>query len=74
MVDREHAVVAKIQQGADVALTTLQLCTSQDFYQEAPGFPNHARQAKRAELVGGFAAAVAAVNVEDILRDSGQGP
>jgi hypothetical protein len=37
----------------------------------APGFPNHARQAKRAKLVGDFTATaaivVAAVNMEDIL-------
>jgi hypothetical protein len=43
-----------------------------------PGFPDHVGQAERAELVGDFAAAaaavVAAVNVEDILRGGGQGP
>ena len=38
-----------------------------------PGFLDHANQAERAELVGGFAATttatiVAAVNVKDILR------
>jgi hypothetical protein len=39
---------------------------------------DYASQAKRAELVGGFAVVaatvVAAVDMEDILRDDGQGP
>ena len=75
MEDHERAVVAGAQQGASVALAALQLCTGQDFRQVAPGFPDHPRQA---ELVGDFAtieaAIVAAVNVEDILHYSGQGP
>ena len=44
----------------------------------APGFPDHASQAERAEMVGGFATAaviiVATVNMEDILCGGGQGP
>jgi len=78
MEDHERAVVAKIRQGADVALAALQLRTGQDFHQVAPRFLNHARQAEQVELVGGFAAmmamVVATVNVEDILRGGGQGP
>ena len=41
-------------------------------------FLDHASQAERVELVGGFAAVatavVATINVEDILRGGGQGP
>ena len=41
----------------------------------APGFPDHASQVERAEMVGGFVATVvavmAAVNVEDIFRGGG---
>jgi hypothetical protein len=44
MEDREHTVVARIQQGADVALTALQLCIARDFRQVALEFPNHASQ------------------------------
>jgi hypothetical protein len=56
----------------------MQLRIGQDFRWVAPGFLGHAGQAKQAKLVGDFAAAVATVvaivNVEDILRDGGQGP
>jgi len=42
----------------------------------APRFPDHARQAEWAELVGDFAATaatiVATIDVEDILRGGGQ--
>jgi hypothetical protein len=42
-----------------------------------PGFPDHANQVQREELVGGFTAAAATVmttiNVEDIVS-GGQGP
>jgi hypothetical protein len=68
-------VVARIRQGAGIALAALQLHTGQDFPQVAP---DHVGQAERVELVGGFAAAVASivatVNVEDIVRGGGQGP
>ena len=43
MEDHERAVVAKIRQGADVALAALQLRTGQDFHQVEPRFLNHAR-------------------------------
>ena len=76
--DHEQAMVVGIWKGAIVALTAMQLCTTQDFCQVEPGFPDHAGQAKQAELVGDFTIAmatiVAAVNVEDILRGGGQGP
>jgi hypothetical protein len=76
--DRERVVVARIWQGAGVALAALLLRTSQDFRQVAPGFSGHARKAERAELVGGFAVAeatiVATVDVEDILCGGGQEP
>jgi len=56
----------------------MQLRTGQDFCRVEPRFLGHAEQAKRAELVGDFAATtatvVATVNVEDILRGGGQGP
>jgi hypothetical protein len=42
MEDRERAMVAGIQQGASVALATLQLGTGRDFHQVAPGFLDHA--------------------------------
>jgi hypothetical protein len=78
MEDRERAVVAKIRQGASVALAALQLSTGRDFHQVAPRFLDHASQVERAELVGGFtataAAVVVAVNVEDILHGGGQEP
>ena len=78
MEDRERAVVAGIWRGASVALAAMQLRTGQDFRRVEPGFPGHTWQAERAELVGDFAAAAAAVvgamNVEDILRGGGQGP
>jgi hypothetical protein len=48
------------------------LRTSHDFCRVEPGFSDHAGQV---ELAGDFAAAaVAAVNMQDILRGSGQGP
>ena len=75
MDDREREVVARILQGASIALTALQLRTSRDFHQAAAGFSDHASQAEHAELVGGFAAATAAImatiNMEDILRNGG---
>ena len=44
----------------------------------ASGFPDHASQAERAELVSNFAATAATImatmSVEDILCDGGQGP
>ena len=53
----------------------MQLRTGLDFRRVEPRFPDHVGQA---ELVSDFAAAtasaVAAVNVEDILRGGGQGP
>ena len=56
----------------------MQLCTGHDFHWVEPGFSGHAGQAKRAELVGDFAAAmtavVVAVNAKDILCDGGQEP
>jgi hypothetical protein len=52
----------------------MQLRTGQDLRRVEPGFPDHARQEERVELVSDFAASVAAVNVEDILRGGGQGP
>ena len=67
--------MARIRQGAGVALAALQLRIGHDFRQVAPGFPDHTSQAERAEMVGGFTAAavavVVAVHVEDILRGSG---
>ena len=39
-----------------------------------PEFLGHVGQAERAELVGDFATMAAAMNVEDILCGSGQGP
>ena len=69
MEDHECMVVTRIQQGVGVALTALQLLTGQDFCEMAPEFLDHARQA---ELVGGFAATVAAIvatiSMEDILH------
>jgi hypothetical protein len=38
MEDHERMVVARIWQGVSVAFAALQLCTSQDFCQVAPGF------------------------------------
>jgi hypothetical protein len=55
MEDCERTVVAGIYQGVNIALVALQLHISQDFCQVAPEFPDHARQAERAELVSGFA-------------------
>jgi hypothetical protein len=56
----------------------MQLRTGQDFRWVAPRFLGHAGQAEQAKLVGDFTAIVVAivatVNVEDILRDGGQGP
>ena len=56
----------------------MQLPTGQDFRRVEPRFLGHTEQAERAELVGDFATTVvtivAAVNVEDILCGSGQGP
>ena len=78
MEDRERVVVAGIQYGASVALTTLQLCTDQDFHRVVPGFLDHAGQVERVELVSGFVAAAAIVfamvDMEEILHGSGQGP
>jgi hypothetical protein len=55
----------------------MQLCISQDHCWVEPGFPEHVGQEERAELVGDFAAVattvVATVNMEDFLRDGGQG-
>ena len=49
-----------------------------DFRQVVPEFPDHTSQAKQVDLVGDFAATAAAVvtamDMEDILRDGGQGP
>jgi hypothetical protein len=42
--DRERAVVAGIQQGAGVALATMQLWTEVNLRRVTPGFPKHARQ------------------------------
>ena len=73
--DHERAVVARIQQGAGVALAAMQLRVGMDVDRVAPGFPERVEQEKQAELVNDFAAAsaavVAAVNVKDILHGSG---
>ena len=70
--DRERAVVARIRQGANVALVAMQLRVGLDLRWVAPGFLEHVEQEKWAELVNDFAAAsaavVAAVNVKDILH------
>ena len=56
----------------------MQLRTGQDLRRMELGFPNHAGQEERVELVGDFTATaatiVATVNKEDILRGGGQGP
>jgi hypothetical protein len=41
MGDHERVVVAGVWQGADVALATMQLHTSQDFHQVEPRFLDH---------------------------------
>jgi hypothetical protein len=72
--DLERAVVVGIRQGAGVALTAMQLRTGQNLRRVEPGFPDHAGQEERVEMVSDFAATVAAVNMEDILHGGGQGP
>ena len=75
MEDHERMVVTRVRQGATVALTALQLRTSLDFCQVAPGFPGHAGLVVRAKLVRDFAATtvavMATVDMEDILHDGG---
>ena len=75
--DHERAVVVGIQQGAGVALAAMQLRIGRDLRRVAPGFPNHAGQVERVELVSDFAptadAIVGAMNVEDIINGAGQG-
>jgi hypothetical protein len=68
--DHERLVVVEIQQGADVSLKTMQLRIGQDLRWVEPGFPEHAGQEEREAC---RATVVAAVNVEDFLRDGGQG-
>jgi hypothetical protein len=52
----------------------MQPCIGQDLRWVEPRFSDHAGQEEQVELVGDFVTAVAAMNVEDILRDGGQGP
>ena len=68
-------MVAGIQQGASVALATMQLWTEVNLHRVVPGFPEDAGQEERTARVNKFAAAadavIAAMDVEEILHGGG---